>query len=75
MKESKAEKLLKKHLAKKNITPKNMHVAAYMSCLDAIEEALECSASLYDCRKCKYFSREYDKMCNNCTGQLFELKV
>lgn len=37
---TKAEEILKKHLKLKKLTSEHIHVAAYMSCLDAINEAL-----------------------------------
>ena len=36
----KAKEILDKHLKEKNITDEHIHVAAYTSCLDAINEAL-----------------------------------
>jgi hypothetical protein len=40
MSEKKAEELLRKHLGKKNLTNEHIHIAAFMSCIDAINEAL-----------------------------------
>ena len=35
-----AKEILDKHLKLKNLTNEHIHIAAYMSCLDAINEAL-----------------------------------
>ena len=40
MKDIKAEELLRRHLDKKNLTNEHIHIAAFMSCIDAINEAL-----------------------------------
>ena len=40
MNDIKAEELLRKHLGKKNLTNEHIHIAAFMSCIDAINEAL-----------------------------------
>ena len=37
---TKAEEILKRHLKLKGCTNDHIHVAAYMSCIDAVKEAL-----------------------------------
>ena len=50
---TKAEEILTKHLELRSLTNEHIHVAAYMACLDAIDEALNISVfpsgKLYRC--------------------------
>jgi transposase-like protein len=78
MNDIKAEELLRKHLGKKNLTNEHIHIAAFMSCIDAINEALNIAFVSVPkgtvCPKCKskyvyYWLNDQTFECDDCNEQ------